>query len=57
MSEHASDSRACLIVQESPSRDASTIAPRTDHPEDLPEADRLRAAGLTSAELESFHSS
>jgi DNA-binding NarL/FixJ family response regulator len=24
----------------------------TDHPEDIPEADLLRAAGLTSAELE-----
>jgi DNA-binding NarL/FixJ family response regulator len=52
MSGHASDSRACLIVQVSPSNDAWTIAPTTDHPEDIPEADRLRAAGLTSAELE-----
>ena len=28
------------------------IAPTTDHPEDLPEPDLLRAAGLTSAELD-----
>jgi hypothetical protein len=52
MSGHASDSGACLIVRVSPSNDASTIAPTTDHPENRPEPDRLRAAGLTSAELE-----
>ena len=28
------------------------IAPTTDHPEDLPEPDLLRTAGLTSVELE-----
>ena len=52
MSRHASDSRACLVVQASPSNDAWTIASATDHPEDLPEPDLLRAAGLTRAELE-----
>jgi DNA-binding NarL/FixJ family response regulator len=52
MSRHASDSRACLVVRASPSNDAWTIASATDHPEDLPEPDLVRAAGLTSAELE-----
>lgn len=39
-------------MQVSPSNDTSAIALTTDHSEDLPEPDLLRAAGLTSAELE-----